>query len=87
MARSKNSIGEAVPQLDNKFRAICPVPVATAGLLPPAVPLSAAGTGEMVERRVGDKKIVMPGVLTGDENAQERALVFYATKAILLTEC
>ena len=87
MARAKNSLGVAVPQLDNKFRAVRNVPVATAGPLPPAVPLSAAGPGAMVERRVGDKKITMPEVLKGDENAQERALVFYATKAILQTEC
>ena len=76
-----------MPQLDNKFRAIRNIPVATTTPLPPAVPLSAAGPGAMVERRVGDKKITMPEVLNGDENAQERALVFYATKAILVTEC
>ena len=87
MARAKNSLGEAVPQLDNKFRAIRTIPVATAGPLPPAVPLSAAGPGAMVEPRVGGKKLVMPDVLTGHENAQERALVFYATKTILKTEC
>ena len=29
----------------------------------------------------------MPAVLSGQENAQERALAFYATKAILDTEC
>ena len=41
----------------------------------------------MVERRVGSHKLLMPAVLIGHENAQERALVYYATKAILDTEC
>ena len=41
----------------------------------------------MVELRVGDRKLIMPAVLSGQENAQERALAFYATKAILDTEC
>ena len=84
MARAKNRLGVAVPRLSNCFRAI---PVATAGALPPAVPLSAAGPGAMVERRVGEYKLIMPAVLSGQENAQERALVFYVTKAILDTEC
>ena len=44
-------------------------------------------SAEAVERRVGDKKIVMPAVLTGDENAQDCALVFLATKEILIAEC
>ena len=87
MARAKYSRGDAVSLLNNCFRAIRAIPVATAGVLPPAVPLSAAGPGAMIERRVGGKKLVMPGVLTGHENAQERALVFYAAKAILKTEC
>ena len=29
----------------------------------------------------------MPAVLKGDETAQDRALVFFAAKAILQTEC
>ena len=95
MARSKYA-----PLLNNKFRAIIPVPAAAgllpnavpvaavaAGPLPPAVPFSLTGTGVMIERRVGDKKISMPSTITGEEDAQRRALVFYAVVSILESEC
>ena len=84
MVRAKNRFGAAASRLSNCFRAI---PAAAAGALPPAVLLSAAGPGAMVERRVGSRKLLMPAVWTGHKNAQERALVYYATKAILDTEC
>ena len=54
---------------------------------PSAPPLSAAGPGKMVERRVGHRKLLTPAVLTGGETAQERALVFYAAKVILESKC
>ena len=95
MARSKYA-----PLLDNKFRAIVPAPAmpgllpqtvpvmaVAAGPLPPAVPLSLTGTGVMVERRLGGKKISMPTTITGDEDAQSRALTYHAVVSILETEC
>ena len=56
--------------------------------VPPSAPsLLAAGPGKMVECRVEHRKLLIPAVLTGGETAQERALVFYAAKSILESEC
>ena len=70
-------------------RALSPVftGTPTAERLPPAVPLSAAGPGVTEERRLGNRKISMPAVLTGSESAQDRAITYYATRAILDSEC
>ena len=54
---------------------------------PSTLSLSTAGPGKMAERRVGHRKLLTPAVLIGGEIAQERALVYYAAKAILESEC
>ena len=50
-------------------------------------PLFAAVPGKMEECRIGWQKLLLPRRLSGNESPQERALIFYASKAILETEC
>ena len=65
MARTKRGFSAAVAVLAPCFTGI----PAAAGALPSAVSISAAGHGVMVERRVGSRKLIMPAVLIGHENA------------------
>ena len=63
---------------------------AVASDVPPSAstrPIFVAGPGKMEERCIGSRKLQIPRRLSRNESPQERALVFYASKATLDTEC
>ena len=49
--------------------------------------LFASSPSKMEERRIVSRKLLTPRHVSGNESPQERALVFYASKATLDTEC